>query len=123
MKIEDILAVKGTVVHRTSSDVTLQEVVAQLMDYRIGSLVVCRVGIAGEEEVVGVITDRDVLFAVATSHRTLDALTVGEAMTTELITGTMDDEVEYVMGLMTNHRIRHLPVLTRKANWPASSHR
>ncbi len=43
--------------------------------------------------------------------RPLAEVKVGEAMSTTLITGTPDDEVEEVMGLMTTHRIRHLPVL------------
>lgn len=111
MKIEDILAVKGTAVHCTSPEATLDEVVARLMDQRIGALVVCRLSDAGYREAVGIVTDRDVLYASATGHRPLEEMTVAEVMTTELITSRPDDEVEHVMGLMTNHRIRHLPVL------------
>jgi CBS domain-containing protein len=111
MKIQDILAVKGTVVHSISAEAALREVVAELIERRIGALVVCRRDAAGKEELAGIITDRDILYACATGRRPLDEVKVAEVMTTALVTGTPDDEVEQVMGLMTERRIRHLPVL------------
>jgi len=111
MKIGDILTVKGAFVHTISPDATLQEVVNKLIDSRIGALVVCRRDAAGNEELAGIITDRDILYASATGRRPLDEVKVADVMTVTLITATPDDEVEQVMGLMTNRRIRHLPVL------------
>jgi CBS domain-containing protein len=111
MKIDDILTVKGTAVHSISPEATLQEVVTKLIEKRIGALVVCRRDAAGNEELAGIITDRDILYASATGRRPLDEVKVAEVMTTALITCTPDDEVEQVMALMTNRRIRHLPVL------------
>jgi CBS domain-containing protein len=111
MKIDDILTAKGTAVQTISPEATLQEVVARLIESRIGALVVCRSGAAGGDELAGIITDRDILYASATGRRPLDEVKVAEVMTTALITGAPDDEVEQVMGLMTNRRIRHLPVV------------
>ena len=111
MKIDDILTVKGNTVQTISPEATLQEVVSRLIENRIGALVVCRRDAAGNEELAGIITDRDILYASATGRRPLDEVKVAEVMTTALVTGTPDDEVEQVMGLMTNRRIRHLPVL------------
>jgi CBS domain-containing protein len=111
MKLQDILSVKGNMVRSISPDATLQDVVMTLIEHRIGSLVVCRLGDSGNEELAGIITDRDILYASATGKRPLDEVKVVEVMTTTLITGTPDDEVEKAMGLMTTRRIRHLPVL------------
>lgn len=111
MKIDDILTVKGAGVHTISPEATLQEVVASLIEKRIGALVVCRRDATGNEELAGIITDRDILYASATGRRPLEEVRVVEVMTAALVTCTPDDEVEQVMGLMTNRRIRHLPVL------------
>ena len=111
MKIDDILTVKGTTVQTISPEAFLQEVVTELIEKRIGALVVCRRDAAGNEELSGIITDRDILYASATGRRPLDEVKVAEVMTTALVTCTPEDEVEQVMGLMTNRRIRHLPVL------------
>ena len=111
MKIDNILTVKGTTVQTISPEAFLQEVVTELIEKRIGALVVCRRDAAGNEELSGIITDRDILYASATGRRPLDEVKVAEVMTTALVTCTPEDEVEQVMGLMTNRRIRHLPVL------------
>jgi len=61
---------------------------------------------------VGIISERDILHSCVAGSRPLAEVLVAEAMSTTLITGTPDDEVESVMGLMTTRRIRHLPVLS-----------
>jgi CBS domain-containing protein len=104
MKLQEILMVKGNAVRSISPEATLQEVVRTLVEHRIGSLVVCRLDSTGSEELVGIITER--------GNRPLTEIRVAEAMSTTLFTGTLDDEVEQVMGLMTTRRIRHLPVLS-----------
>ena len=111
MKLQDILSVKGTTVHSISGEATLQDVVARLMEHRIGSLVVLQADAAGQENLVGIITDRDILYASMAGKRPLGEVTVAEVMSTTLVTATPDDEVEDIMGLMTTRRIRHLPVL------------
>jgi CBS domain-containing protein len=111
MKLQDILAVKGAAVRSVAPDATLQDVVRLLMEHRIGSLVICRPGAGGADEPVGIITDRDILYASAAGNKSLGDVRVAEVMSTNLVTGSPDDEVELVMGLMTTRRIRHLPVL------------
>jgi CBS domain-containing protein len=111
MKLRDILGVKGSTVRSISPEATLQDVVRALVEHRIGSLVVCRTDAASNEELVGIITERDILHSCVAGSRPLGEVTVAEAMSTALVTGTPDDEVEVVMGLMTTRRIRHLPVL------------
>ena len=112
MRLSEILSVKGSTVHCISPEATLQEVVRTLVEHRIGSLVVCRLDSTGSEELVGIITERDILHCCGAGNRPLTEIRVAEAMSTTLFTGTPDDEVEQVMGLMTTRRIRHLPVLS-----------
>lgn len=112
MKLQDILNTKGSTVHSISPEASLQEVATTLIERRIGSLVVYRADTAGKNELVGIITERDILRACTVGSRPLAEVRVAEAMTTTLVTGAPDEELETVMGLMTTHRIRHLPVLS-----------
>ena len=107
MNLEDLLGVKGTDVYRINPEASLAEVVAKLVDYNCGSLVVCE-----GEKMVGIITERDILKACDSRNRALEEVTVQSQMTPDVITGTLEDEIEQIMGIMTKNRIRHLPVLT-----------
>jgi CBS domain-containing protein len=111
MKLQDILMVKGTIVYSIPPDSTLQDVVRTLVEHRIGALVVCGLDALGRNELLGIVTERDILYCCVAGSRPLNQVRVDEAMSTALVTGTPEDEVEHVMGLMTTHRIRHLPVL------------
>ncbi|MGD9724081.1 MAG: CBS domain-containing protein [Pirellulales bacterium] len=116
MTLRDILHSKGAVVHTIGPDATLENVVLTLVKHNCGSLVVC----AGEvvdrcggpaERMVGIITERDILRACAARRGSLAEMTVAEVMTRDVATGSPDDSVADTMGLMTQRRIRHLPVL------------
>jgi CBS domain-containing protein len=105
MKIQDILSVKGSAVHTISPEATLADVVQKLVANNCGSLVV-----TVDEQMVGIITERDILRACAKNHRGLEERRVAEHMSANLVTGACDDDVEDVMGLLTQRRIRHLPI-------------
>lgn len=106
MTIRTILQTKGNQVFTTEPQEKLAVVVKQLVYHRCGSLLVCR-----GEELVGIITERDILRASATEGYNLETTTVAELMTTDLVTGTLDDSISETMGLLTERRIRHLPIL------------
>lgn len=105
MKLRTILHDKGSEVHSISPTDTLDRVVDRLVGNNCGALVVME-----GERMVGIISERDVLRACAELKSPLEAV-VGDRMTTDIVTATPDNDVEHVMGLMTNHRIRHLPVV------------
>jgi CBS domain-containing protein len=111
MKLQDILNAKGSTVHSISPEASLQDVVKTLIERRVGSLLVFGSSSDENVELIGIITERDILHACAAGSRPLTEVRVAEAMSKTLVTGTPDDEVEEVMGLMTTRRIRHLPVL------------
>jgi CBS domain-containing protein len=106
MLLKDILATKGKKVLTIPVDAMLSDVVQELVKNNIGSLIVC-----DGENMVGIITERDILRAVAAVDCRLSDLPVKNRMSTNLITGSPDDDVEASMGVMTERRIRHLPVL------------
>lgn len=107
MLVREILAHKGQVVHTCSPDDSLAEVVDLLVGHNIGSLVVM-----DGEEMVGIITERDILRACAATRGSLEMLRVRERMTRCPIVASPEDEVADVMCIMTERRIRHLPVVS-----------
>jgi len=110
--LQDILGVKGHTVYSIDSQATLAEAARTLVEHKVGSLLVFRPGDGGGEHLVGILTERDILYSCAADNLPLTTTRVAEIMTTELITALPSDAVETVMGLMTNKRIRHLPVLS-----------
>ena len=107
MKVKDILQHKGTQVHTISPDATIQHVMETLLERRIGSLVVCN----DTGDVLGIITERDVLRECTQHGEHVQSTRVRGIMTTKLIVGALDDDVQYVMGIMTHNRVRHLPII------------
>lgn len=113
MLLQDILRAKGSTVFTVGPDVTLAEAVRELVRKNVGSLVVTEPASGREEtHVLGIITERDLLRVQATGKVSFESRTVGSVMSTELISASPTDPVEHAMGLMTQHRVRHLPVLS-----------
>lgn len=107
MKVRDLLQAKDTAIMTIHPEAILYDALAALVHHRIGSLVV--LDAAGQ--VVGIITERDLLRECLTRDEQLKDLQVCEVMTTHLIIGVPEDEVGYIMGIMTHNRIRHLPIM------------
>ena len=112
MMLQDILSAKGNTVFTISPDTLLDEVAQTLVKHRIGSLLVARLGPSGEQELLGIVTERDILYHCAKSNLPLAAVQVTSVMSSPLITVLPTDTIDQVMGLMTTKRIRHLPVLS-----------
>ena len=109
MTLDDILRTKGADVFKTTPDTTLHEVVDQLVARNCGSLVVCDPD--QPTRMVGIITERDILRACRAGRKSLDHVMTGDAMSTDVVTAAPDDSVEKIMGMMTQNRIRHMPVV------------
>ena len=106
MKIGDILRHKGANVVTASTGETVLGAVRTLVDHNIGGVVVVEGG-----EVIGILTERDVLRLAAKSPDELRTLEVGQVMTRDVIQLAPDDDLTHVMEVMTENRIRHLPVV------------
>ncbi len=108
MKISTILARKGTSVATIAGDAAVSEAVAELGSHRIGALVVS----ADAEHIEGILSERDIVRGLADRGSVLLGEPVSSIMTSTVFTCTPDDDTESLMAIMTDRRIRHVPVET-----------
>lgn len=106
MRISDVLRSKGSTVVTIEPDRTILDVVRTLVAHNIGATVVMEGG-----RPVGIVSERDILRLTAKAPEGLVTTSVRSLMTRELVTSTPEDDLDHVMNLMTNHRVRHLPIL------------
>lgn len=108
MTVRTILEAKGsTEVHTIGPERTVEEAVRRLVDHNVGSLVV----VDAEGAPIGIVTERDILRLASRGADRLAVTRIEEVMTSDLIVGQIDDTVDYCMGIMTQNRIRHLPIV------------
>jgi CBS domain-containing protein len=105
MFVKEILQEKGHNVYTIQSSACLAEVIDELVARNCGSLVVC-----DGDQMVGIVTERDILRVCATRRAPLDSTPLRDVMKRNIITTTPRERVADVMGTMTEKRIRHLPV-------------
>ena len=109
MNVETILQNKGRAVATIRPEDTVAAAVDALVARNIGALVASDDG----ETVDGIISERDLVHALAHHGSGLLALTVAEVMTRPAITCEPSESVGELMAEMTNRRIRHLPVVRK----------
>ncbi len=109
MKMRDVLAQKEGAVHALPPDALLTEAMERMNRHRIGCLMV----IDSEGVPRGILSERDILRHVAENPAGTVSGTVRETMTprAQLIVATEDDDLDYAMRVMTENRVRHLPVV------------
>ncbi len=105
-RVSEILGDKGRDVLRIDADASVLEAVKQMVEANIGSLLVTKDG-----EISGIVTERDYLRRVALEGPTGEDVTVGEIMSSPLIVVTPETAIDECMALMTDRRIRHVPVV------------
>jgi CBS domain-containing protein len=106
MKVEAVLAAKGREVATVNPSATLATVAQRLRLEGIGALVVLEA-----DHLVGIVSERDVVHAFAEHRAETATIKVADVMTRNVITCRAEDSLTRVLGLMTRHRTRHLPVL------------
>ena len=107
MQIADILREKGSEVTTVSGDATMLEAIGMLAERRIGALPVSADGRALE----GIVSERDVVRALADGIDGLRAMAVRELMTTPVHVCSPEATLAEAMALMNERRIRHVPVV------------
>ncbi len=107
MRIRDIVRSKGEAVVTVRPDATVRELLATLAEHNIGAVVVS----ADDRTIAGIASERDVVRRL--HERGGDVLTspVAEIMTSDVRTCGPDDDLDAVRDVMTQRRIRHLPVV------------
>ena len=104
-RLAEILEEKGGDVLEIDADATVLEAVQQMVAMNVGSLLVTDAG-----DVTGIVTERDYLRRVTLEGRTEDA-PVREIMSSPLVVATLETTIDECMALMTDRRIRHVPVV------------
>ncbi|EPS63166.1 hypothetical protein M569_11621 [Genlisea aurea] len=113
--ISDILSTKGKAADGSwlwcTTDDTVYDAVKSMTQHNVGALVVVKPGEV--KSIAGIITERDYLRKIIVQGRSSKSTKVGDIMTEEnkLITVTPDTKVLKAMQLMTDNRIRHIPVI------------
>lgn len=107
MRVSGILASKGSTVATVPPSAPVREALESLRTHGVGALVVSADGTS----IVGIVSERDLVRSLAERGDGVLDETVTEVMTTEVRTCAPDDHVDDLMRLMTEHRMRHLPVL------------
>lgn len=107
MYVHDILRHKGRDVFTVEPGATIQDLAAALVARKIGAAVVTQ----HDGVVAGVISERDIIQCVAENGAACLTCEVRELMTAHVYTCAPDTKIDDVMGLMTERRIRHIPVL------------
>jgi CBS domain-containing protein len=108
MNVAAILRQKGRAVTTAHPDMTLLEVANKLSAKRIGAIVV----VAAGGEVCGIVSERDLIRALATSGADCLTQPVAQTMTKQVVTCQETDTLDELMAMMTARRFRHLPVVT-----------
>lgn len=107
MQVKHILREKGREVVTIASDATLSEAARLLAHRRIGALVVAD----GKGAIVGILSERDIVRAVADHSVRALGQEIGRHMTRAVTTCTETDSIDELMETMTHCRFRHMPVV------------
>jgi len=106
MQVKNLLQKKGTEIFSVSPNDTVYQAIEKMANLDIGALVVLTDG-----KLSGIISERDYRSKVILQGRTSKTSKVSEIMSNEVVCVTSNDSVNLCMQLMTDKRIRHLPVL------------
>ena len=108
MKAADILKKKGSGVITINSHNTVYEALGNMIDNKVGSLVV----VDSDSSPIGIITERDITrFVYSKANNDWLKTIVVEVMTENIVVGIPDDGLDYIMALMTQNRFRHVPIV------------
>ena len=107
MRVREILSAKNIgEVFTIRPDATVADLLTTLADLNIGALVVSTDG----SHMEGIVSERDIVRKLRNFDRP-SSMTVGEIMTTDVRVCEPDDTLDELMAVMTEHRVRHVPVL------------
>ena len=110
MKVRDFLNSNPRRLITVGSPTTVTEAMALLIENRISCLPV----INNQDEIIGIISDKDIFRAAFKNPSGFTQAAVADLMSTNLIVGVVDDDLNYIAGVMTNNRIRHVPIVDNR---------
>jgi CBS domain-containing protein len=106
MTVNQILSTKGREVYSIVSTITVFEALRVMGEKNIGAVLVIEEGV-----LKGILSERDYARKIILKDKSSKKTPVSEIMESEVVTVTPSDNLDYCMGLMSQNRIRHLPVV------------
>jgi CBS domain-containing protein len=109
MKVESILAKKGPGIYSIRPDQTVADALKMVNEKRVGALMV----VDQNQNIEGIVSERDLLRKFAAAEGNVKEMLVKDVMTPKekLIVAQKNDDIQYVMRMITNNRIRHIPII------------
>jgi CBS domain-containing protein len=107
MNVATILGEKGHEVVTASSEASLLDIATILREHSIGCIVVSD----GKDGIAGIVSERDLVRAIANSGADILTSPVSRSMTKKVITCSRSDTIHTIMAAMTDGRFRHMPVV------------
>jgi CBS domain-containing protein len=107
LNVQDILSKKSPTVITISPSQTLSDASQLLVEHNIGAVVV----VDEAQNPIGILSERDIIRWIAQQGANALTQKVKAAMTTDLIVAVPDDDLAYLSNVMTDKRIRHLPIM------------
>lgn len=110
MLVKDFMKNNPREIITARGNATVAEAMALLIDNRISCLPVVNDAI----ELIGIVSDKDIFVEAFNNPREFTSSVIGDLMSTDLIVGLGEDTFDYIAGVMTNNRIRHVPIVENK---------
>ncbi len=107
MKIRDLLRIKSRPVITVGPNETVTAAIQKLVDYDRGSISVCN----DKGELVGIITERDIVRKCFARSAAITSTKVRDVMTEQVAVAIPEDNTGYVISVMKQKRIRHIPIV------------
>lgn len=107
MLVKDLLKEKI----RDVVTITPNDTVSQAMHLLLTNRISCLPVVDNKGSLTGIISDKDIFRASHEHDKNFKAIRIADLMTRDLIVGVLDDDIDYIAAVMTNNRIRHVPIL------------
>jgi CBS domain-containing protein len=107
MKVKDLLAQAAQPPRTSTGDKSIREAMKILVENKIGSLII----VDDDNAPVGIITERDIFRLGYKFNGNIMQMKIADYMTRKLIIGVPDDDIDYIARVITQKRIRHIPIM------------
>jgi CBS domain-containing protein len=107
VKVKDVLRRKTREMVTAEVSTSVTEAMKLLIENQIGCLPV----LGYNDQVVGIVSDTDIFKTIYNHPDSFQNYTAGNLMTTDVLVGLPEDEIDYIGGVMTKNGIRHVPIL------------
>lgn len=114
MKLKKIVCHKDRYnrVYSVSSDADLVEAAKKLAEFNSGALLVTEPG-SEPVKYIGILSERDIVRHLAKNTDDLKTIKIADIMTKDMVVADIEDEVDYIVRIMTQKKIRHIPVVEK----------